>query len=54
MDKESQWNKILIIEPNLLHELTQLKEKIETNKIVLTGEKEVLKYYGEQFKYIEN
>ncbi|MEZ5045141.1 MAG: hypothetical protein R2828_34925 [Saprospiraceae bacterium] len=54
MDKESQWNKMLIIEPNLLHELTQLKEKIETNKIVLTGKKEVMKHYGEQFKYIEN
>ena len=54
IDKESQWNKMLVIEPNFMNELTQLKEKIKTNKIVLTGKKEVLKYYGEQFKYIEN
>jgi len=54
MDKESEWDILLKIEPNFINDLTQLKEKLETNRIVLTGEKEVVKYYGEQFKYEEN
>lgn len=54
MDKDSQWNRLIEIEPNFINDITELKEKLETNRIVLTGEKEVVNYYGEQFKYEEN
>lgn len=53
MDKESQWNKLQKVDSYFINDLTMIKEKIETNRIIFTGEREVIKYYGEQFKYEE-
>ena len=54
MNNELQWDILLKNEPNFINDLTQLKVKLETNRIALTGKKEVVKYCGEQFKYEEN
>lgn len=53
MNDNTQWNKTIEADPNFLDELASIKDKIESGRIVLTGEKEELKYYGEQFKYEE-
>lgn len=53
MEKEHQWTKMLERHSTFINELVLLKEKIENNQIILTGEKTVVKYYGEQFKYVE-
>jgi hypothetical protein len=53
MSNETQWNKLIEIDSNFINELRSLKERIENNQIVFTGEKEDIKFYGEQFKYIE-
>lgn len=54
MNMKLQWDILLKIEPSFINDLTQLKEKLETNRIVVTGKKEVVKNYGGQFKYEEN
>jgi hypothetical protein len=53
MSNETQWNKLIEIDSNFINELRSIKERIENKEIVLTGEKEDVKFYGEQFKYIE-
>lgn len=54
MTIESKWNKIIEVEPNFMGDLLSLRDKLKYGKIILTGEKEVIQFYGEQFKYEEN
>jgi len=53
MDKETQWNKLLMNDVNFIDEMILIKEKIERNSIIFTGKKESGNLFGDQFNYTE-
>ncbi|RJE75242.1 hypothetical protein [Reichenbachiella sp. MSK19-1] len=53
MTEEQKWETLLNREPNFFSELENIKTKIESGAITITGEYDNTDYYGKQFKFKE-